>query len=439
MFRSEERQEQQAINIDDRSLILSVIISAVIPFPLIIAGFSSIFGKADYLCFCFGTALAILSWVLGFFFGARLKKSENKGSLYLIRCSLWIACGVLILLAEAYLFSFEYQSLSVMLTPAAAILWCRFGFRFGSRQEMISPPVIGIYCTEAAFMYPITASFEEKSSTGTTTILIITAVITVCGVLLFNRRQLNNMSNMGRNKGRLISKATLRFNTKTSLIFSGMILLMFFLAGFGAKWLWYGVKALIRFIIYLLTGNPLGNADEGSTVYKPSIPDELSRIDTSVFWTIVVILAIVLFVVLLRKPIMEFIREFIQNFKKRFGIPAAQKEKIYYTDVYQNIKTRSYRNYTFKKAIQAFKREKDFTKKFRLGYKAFMIRIDEKTEGTAPSDTARIHLEKGKKITDSEKLEEIIKTYCSIRYGGKTAVTEDCLLMTDFLYYLQKK
>lgn len=423
---------------DKSSLILSVIMAVIIPFPFIIAGFVSVFEKADYLCFCYGTALGILSWLLGQFFGFLLKKSRNKGSLYLIRWGLFIVCGAFIVLAELYLFTFEKQNLSTMLTPAAAILWCWFGFRFGSGQTLMPVSVVGIYCVEAAFMYPITDSFEEKSIVGRVTILAITAVMIVCGVLLFNRRQLNNLSNMGKNRNRPITKATLRFNTKTSLIFSGIILFMFFFAGFGARWLWEGVKEIIRFILYLLAGNPLESGEDDSYSDLP-IPDEPpAGIDTSAFWTAAVIIAVILVIVLLRKSIMEFIREFIEYFKKRFGKDATPNEEAHYIDTYLNTETRSYRRNTFKRAVKAFKREKELTKKYRLGYKAFMVVIDEKSDSSSPSDTAKVHLEKGREITDFGELENVVERYCEIRYGGRKAAAGDCELMEEFLNYLRK-
>ena len=423
---------------DNSSLILSVIMAVIIPFPFIIAGFVSVFEKADYLCFCYGTALGILSWLLGQLFGFLLKKSRNKGSLYLIRWGLFILCGAFIVLAELYLFTFEKQSLSVMFIPAAAILWCWFGFRFGSGQTLMPVSVVGIYCVEAAFMYPITDSLEEKSNAGRVTILAITAVIIVCGVLFFNRRQLNNLSNMGKNRNRPITKATLRFNTKTALAFSGIILFMFFFAGFGARWLWDGAKAVIRFILYLLTGNPFEVGEDDSYGELP-IPEEPPvGIDTSAFWTTVVIAAVVLVIVLLHKPIMELIREFIEDFKKRFGKAPVSSEEAHYVDTYLNTGTRSYRRNTFKRAVKAFKREKELTKKYRLGYKAFMVVIDEKSDSSSPSDTAKVHLEKGREITDFGELENVVERYCEIRYGGRKAAAGDCELMEKFLNYLRK-
>lgn len=408
--------------------------AALIPFPFIIAGLASVFERADMLCFCFGTALGIVSWGLGQLFGYLLTKSENKGVLYLVRIGLWASCGALAFLAEAYLFcTAEEQRLSVMLTPAAVILWCWFGFRFGSKQQLMPTAMIGIYCAEAAVMYPITDSFEEKSRTGRIAILAITAVIIVCGVLLFNRRQLNSFSNMGKGRNRLISRTTLRFNTKTSLAFSGIILFMFFFAGYGARWLWDGVKTVIKFILYLLSRFSMEGEDSGGRELLPIDVSENTRIDTAPFWTIVVIATVILTVILLRKTIMTAIREFIEDFKKRFGKPASRTEEAQYIDVYRSTETGSFRTGTFKKAVRAFKREKEPTKKFRLGYKAFMIRIDEKAEKNTPSDTTRIHLEKGRKVTDFEKLEEVIDVYCNIRYGEGKAEEKDCEIMKKLI------
>ena len=424
---------------DNRTLILSVIMGALIPFPLIIAGFVSIFGEADHLCFCYGTALAIISWLLGQFFGYLLKKSPNKGLLYVIRLGVFIFCGGLIFLAELYLFTFEEQSLSVMFTPVAAILWCWFGFRFGSGQSLMPISIIGVYCVEAVFMYPITDSLEEKGNLGKAAILVITAVMIVCGVLYFNRRQLNILSNMGKNRNRPVSGATLRFNTKTSLMFSGIILVMFFFAGFGARWLWEAVKAIVRFILYILSGNPFEQGEDETQGGTPFIPEEPhTQLDTSLFWYAALFVALIMVIVILYKPIIELIRRVIEDFKRRLGKFVVADEEAQYIDTYLSTETKAYRRNTFKRAVKAFKKEKELTKKYRLGYRAFMTAINERTEGSRASDTVRVHLEKGKAVTDFGELERVVERYCEIRYGGEEADVKDCELMGEFLESLKK-
>lgn len=406
---------------------LSVIMAALIPFPFIIAGFESIFEEAGLICFCFGIAAGIISWGTGACFGIAMKPALGKSKRILLRFSTVIVCGIFVLIAEAYLSAVGIGGLALMFAPAAMGMWCWFGFRHSSGQEMMRGILIGFFCFEMAFMYPISASFETRNSIGTTTLMIIAALMIVLGALYFNRKQLDELAMSRRGSEKLISKSSRSFNIKGALGFSGIVLGTFFFVGYLSTRLWEAIAAIIQFLLDRFN-NPMLETEEEPPDWAVPDLEVKTLFNSQPFWWIVITGAVILAVILLRKPIMMFIREFLDSMKKRFN-KMEQTNEGYYTDVYQELDRNIPQRNAFKKTVKAFKREKDPTKRFRLGYKAFMIKIGEKEERTNPSDTTRIHLKKGRSITDFEDLDKVVDAYCDIRYGEREAETGDCEIM----------
>lgn len=283
-------------------------------------------------------------------------------------------------------------------------------------------------------MYPICLSFENKSNHASMSILIITAFLTVCGALLINRRQLNNMSLRGKSENNLLTKATSRFNIRSTLVFCGIVLFAFFFAGFGAKWLWEFLRWGIRLIIYflsLLHFAMTDNFDPGKDD-NDGIPPEIIQNDNT-FWKIFTVIALIALVIIFFKPFVKLMKNLYRYIMEKLGKKTDETAFINYVDIYQSSDTGRSLKSAYRKALKQFSREKDLGKKFRLGYKAFMIRIEESEEGLTPSDTAKIHMEKGRRITQSSYLQPAVEIYCQVRYNDYTATQSDCGVISGLL------
>lgn len=407
---------------------LSLIIAAVIPFPLLLTGIASTYEKIPAELIAGGLAGALIAWVAGDSLGALLNRIEGK-KIYIIRI-LTVAAGVVTaLLSEIVIFSLKMGSLAIMFIPAAYIFWLWLGFRAGSRQNVIYPIVLGGYGVEAVFMYPICDSFNHNAALS---IIVLTALVTVLGALLINFRQIRGLSLRGKSENKLLTKSCTRFNAKATLTFCGIILFAFFFCGVGARWLWEGIKAAAGFIVYLMS---LFGSMVDKYEYNPGdIPDSPYMQFTEnggakyLIWILLIILAAIFF-----KPFIKMIKKIYRSIMEKLGKTNFQTEELQYTDVYQDSGRDRVSRKTLKKAYKAFLRERDNGKKFRLGYKAFMIGLTEKELELVPSDTPQKHYEKGKAVTQSPCLKGTVDKYCKVRYDDMCPTSEDCEAMRELL------
>lgn len=415
-----------------REKILSFIMAAVIPFPLLLTGLASTYETIPTFIIVGGIIGGAICWFLGQILGIFLKKA-NKKLIYAVRSSSVLLGVGIAVLSEIVIFSMKMGSLAPIFIPVAYIFWYWFGFRAGGEQALISPIILGAYGVEAVFMYPICNSFNQKASFP---IIIITAFVTVLGALLTNFRQISGLSLRGKSENKLLTKSCTRFNLKATLIFCGIVLFAFFFCGVGAKWLWEGIKTFFRYIIYLMSLlSTLLSQDE----YDPediSDPSIIQITENSggkyLIYVIAVILAIIFF-----KPFVKAIKNFYRYIMEKLGRGTEKTVQLQYTDIYQESGTKRTAKNTFKKAYRAFLREKDNKTKFRLGYKAFLIRLREKEVELAPPDTPTDHYEKGRTVTESESLSAVTDKYCKVRYDDNIPTKEDCEVMRELLTELK--
>lgn len=408
--------------------ILSLLISVLIPSPLIIAGLSSTFEKIPLWAALGAVIAAIISWFLGRLAGILLKKTAKEKMLYIVRAFSVIVGVVITALCEAAIFSLKMGSFAPMFLPLAYVLWYWFGFRTGSGQTATTSIVMGGYVLEAALMYPICASFNKDAAFY---IILITAFLTVMGALLINLRQVSGMSLRGKSENKLLTKACARFNVKGTLIFCGIILFAFLFAGVGAKWLWEGIKAVVRYIIYSLS--LLGEVISGDGAMSDGLPQIPVTENDNSFWRIIIYIIAVILAIIFFKPLVKFLKGVYRAMMNRLGRKPVSLEEMDYTDIYQSSTRQKNRKTSFKKAFKLFLREKDPTKKYRLGYKAFMLGLEEHGAELSPGDTAEEHCKKEMELVKSEAVYPIAEKYSQVRYDEQSPSKEDCDMMKRFL------
>lgn len=409
--------------------LLSLFMSVLIPCPFLLTGIVSTFEKIPPWAFAFGIAGAVVSWLCGQLMGGFLKRA-GKITVYIVRVVSVTVGIVLVVFCEIAVFVLGMGSLAPMFIPSAYIFWYWFGFRTGSQQRLISNMVMGGYGVEAVFMYPICAAFNRSYAFY---IILLTALLTVLGALLINFRQVSGLSLRGKSENRLLSKTCTRFNVKTTLIFCGIILFAFFFCGVGAKWLWEGIKAVIRYFIYLMAwfGSLMEGGDEFELGNDPtSLPFQIkeNNLNEIFLWIVNIIISVVSF-----KPLVRAVKKLYRFIMEKLGRETASTKENEYTDIYQETDRKRTRENTFKKAFKAFMREKDPQKKFRLGYKAFMAGLKAKELELSPSDTPNCHLEKGSTLTQSESLYRSVEKYYSVRYDDAVPAIDDCDVMKRLL------
>lgn len=407
--------------------ILSLIMAVLIPFPLLITGLSSTYQKIPHWAVVLCLLCGAVSWALGHLVGRLMTRVKGRG-VYFARLTLVIVGIIITVFCEIIIFTVRMGIFAPMFIPLSLIFWYWFGFRAGSRQSTVPNMIIGAYAVETVFMYPICAAFNENSALA---ILILTAFLTVLGALLINFRQVSGSAMRGKSENRLLTKACARFNVKTTLIFCGIVLFAFFFAGYGAKWLSDTLKAVIRFIIYimgLLAMQGDGEYDPGGDADSSVIQVEPNSWGRYLIWIAVIVLAVIFF-----KPFIKLLKNLYRYIMGKLGKTPEEESESEYVDIYQSTDIRQPLKNTFKKAFKKFLREKELKKKYRLGYKAFMLGLEEHGAELAPGDTADEHCKKGRELLQSEALYAIADKYSEVRYDEQTPSKEDCDIMKGLL------
>lgn len=414
---------------------LSLSAAVLIPAPLMITSLASVYRDGSLL-------FPMLIWELGgicLLFLGRLTgswvKKAGKKTIYAART----AAGAAGFLSAAVCIFFVYltrmTSIAYMLMPAAGVFWYWLGYKIGLEREPVSNMVIGGYCIEAVFLFPMCCSLGENSFSANV-IMVISAAVLVISAVLINRRQLVKLTFRGRSETAALSKDTRRFNLRLTLIFSALILVPFFFARWGGKWLWEIIKAIVRF---LLRGFDWGE-DLVTLVNDDDYTGEILEVpvnDTMWFRILMSILGAAI-VILLAKPLIRAVSAWFRALGKKLGRLEDETAELPYIDFYEINTAKEQATGGFKKAYKAFLKEKDTNFKYRLGYKAFMIRLKELGEENLPSDTTSVHREKGSHVTDRDSVEKIVDRYERLRYFDGTATSEDCREMESILKSMAK-
>lgn len=400
--------------------VLSVLFAVFAPLPLMITASAGDRGGMDIKWLAFYAAMGLGAWLFSGLLGLVLRKAPEK-IYYLIKVAAVLVGAAVVAVCEWLMAIAGDNSVSMLFVPLAAMFCYWFGYRLGSDREILPFGAMGAYCVEAVFAYPMCVAFEDEGNTvGSTMILLITAALTVMGTVILNIRHLEHMSYQGGGKELALSRATVRFNMKKTLTFSGMLLFLFLFAGFGAKWLWEAVKAFIRWLLELFENLSqlidFEEIDVGRNEFR--IPENENLFVRAIIYltaAAIIIAGIILLV--------KHIKKLIASLRKYLNIKPENKTYASYVDIYEEI-SRQQKISTYGKAYRAFVKEKDPAKKYRLGYKAFMLLLGRKNKNT-PSDTTGVHLARGR-IYDGDLAENVIGKYERLRYHEYVPTREDC-------------
>ena len=402
--------------------ILSFIFAVLAPLPLMITASASDNGGADIGRLAFYAVMGLGGWILSWLLGLVLRKAPEK-IYYLIKVAAVLVGMAVIAICEWLMAIAGDNSVSMLFVPLSVMFCYWFGYRLGSDREILPFGAMGAYCVEAVFAYPMCVAFEEETNTvGSTLILIITAALTVMGTVILNIRHLEHMSYQGGSRELALSRATVKFNLKKTLTFSGMLLFLFLFAGWGARWLWEAVKAFVQWLLDILRN--LGSYMDFDMFGDTGIPNIEIPQNENLFVRIIFYLiaaAIIIGGVIL---LVRYIKKLIPALRKYLNIkPENRTYEASYVDIYEESERQRTQS-TYSRAYRAFVREKDLTKKYRLGYKAFMLLLGRKNENT-PSDTTGVHLVRGR-IYDGDLAENVIGKYERLRYHEFQPTKEDC-------------
>ena len=82
--------------------------------------------------------------------------------------------------------------------------------------------------------------------------------------------------------------------------------------------------------------------------------------------------------------------------------------------------------------MKLYKGEKDFTKKYRFGYRIILRKIKSFNPALLPSDTTGLQVQKGAELYGYDNLSEVAKYYEGLRYNDED-ITDKELSVLDGL------
>lgn len=400
--------------------ILSVIFAILAPLPLMITASAGDNGGVDISRLLFYAGMGAGAWLLSGLLGFLLRRIPEK--LYAVVKMLSVVMGIAAVAVCEWLLAIAGDnSVSMLLVPLAVVFCYWFGYRLGVDKEVLPFGAMGAYFVEAVFAYPMCCAFEENNAIGSTLILLITAALTVMGAVIFNIRHLEQLSYQGGGRELTLSRTTVRFNLKKTLTFSGALLFLFLFSGWGARWLWEAVKAFILWLLDILQ-NLAGMVDLEQIdmgIPEIEIPQNENPLVRIIFYTICAAIVATGAILLIR-----YIVRLLTSLRKYLKTKTESRTyEASYIDIYEESERQRTKS-TYSKAYRAFVREKDLTKKYRLGYKAFMLLLGRKNKN-APCDTTGVHLARGR-IYDDNLAENVIGKYERLRYHEFVPTKEDC-------------
>lgn len=407
--------------------ILSIIAAALIPYPLIITSLAGTYKTAmtpaTLLWFIYG----LISMALGTFTG-RWSANANGKMIYAAKLTTVFSGAVCTVICVPFIWLCQMNSFAYIFITSALCMWYILGYRNGQGRELLNNMLLGGFCVESALLFPLCKSACNDSFV----LLIIAALVMVITMVVINRRQLERLSERGKNETAVISAASRKFNLKLTLIFAALILVPFFFASYGGDIIWELVKIIVRFLLSLFSFSE-ENIDAETEIGSLPIPEGIERGD-NLWLQIVMAIIVAAGLVLLINPFIKAVKKLIKRIGTALGkkTDSVQKEAVY-TDYYEESGNGKKSDTSFKKAYKAFQKEKDPRRKYRLGYRAFMIRSAELGAEPSPSDTTAVHRKKRYEVGTLDFTDDIIDKYERVRYRDEETEMEDCEIMDKAL------
>lgn len=407
--------------------LLSLTCAALVPLPLLLTALAGAYG-AVLTPYVFPWLFAGLSaMALGTAAGRWTLAAKGK-IVYLAKITAVILGTLCVTFSVAVVFYCQMNSLVYIFIPLGVYLWYFFGYRNGQGGVLLNNMTLGGYCVEAALLFPLCDSACEDSFV----LLIVSASVMVISMVVINRRQLERLSVRRKNEAAVISGASRRYNLKLTLIFAALILVPFFFANWGAEWLWELVKIIVMFLLSLFSF-AADNIVQGEGEEVPITPP-LSAENDHLWLKILAAAAVTVGIILVAKPFVKAVRKLIRRIGESLGRTVEREEgDAVYTDYYEESGKKKTGIKGFKKAYREFLREKEPVWKYRLGYKAFMLKLEELGAELSPSDTTLVHREAGREAGACELTDIVIDKYERVRYKDEGADIKDCEVMKGVL------
>lgn len=265
----------------------------------------------------------------------------------------------------------------------------------------------------------------ELYSSAVLQLCVVFGLMIVFASLLANQTNIDQRTRQ-RSSGKSVLPNGLRgYNAMLIAGISAATVALFLLAKPTATLIVRGISAFIGLILELIR-------DHGAELeYEPALgggavgelADPADNTFYNIAWALFIILALIA-VIRFRKQILNFFRDLFaplfRESKREFSQPFADE----ITDTLSKADSARSRRRFEQQLLRQFRRESDPRKKFRMGYKLFMLRLSRSAFPLLPCDTTSVHAQKGIYAFQREDIDDMVRVYNEVRYGDKIPAPE---------------
>lgn len=414
--------------------ICATIAMLIIPLPMMLMFDSAAFKEQNILRYIFYFLTAIPSVTAGYLL-QRIRATQTKPKkIFMLSLTMIITLVVIFVITcitvnsinESTEYSFNGTYVIFALLPAIS-LWFLLGIKLTRRSfsDVYTPLWLCIFMVEAFLCYIFAFFLSEDHPLMTdaqSAISYLVIIMALLVALLINQSNIETQINQRKNTNLIVPKGLKAYNAKLIIIVGAVILFMMLFRKIIADFLWWLIQNTLKLIdsvlqlIKMETSAPI--TPDGTPPDSPLIGIQEGGADFTVY--IVFIIALVL-AIIFRKKIYAFIKSVAMRIYNKFSAKETESfTEENYVDYYEPIIQQSQlvKYETEADCLKRYKKEKDDTEKYRLGYRLYMMWLARRNKGMTEKLTVEQQKSIGKTTYHgSADIEEISDSYAEIRYN----------------------
>lgn len=332
-------------------------------------------------------------------------------------------------------YTFNVFNFSIALMPSV-VVWYLLGLslRKNSFDEVYTPVWLGIYLVETFMCYIFCCAMSEDKAylnDSKTKIVVLLIVMALLTVLLINQTNIQSQIDRRRNTNLIVPKGLKLYNAKLISIVGAVILVALLLKDYvaaGLKWL---VQMTLK-IIDTLIFNIRFQQTDSLTPEDTQLPDSdifSTEQGNKDFLIYILVIVVVVLIIVFRKKIIGFFKKIAKRFFGKFSVDdSAVNEYVDYTDSYEtlDIKQEKIVRETKKDCLKKYRKTKDKTEKFRLGYRLYIMWLAERSTDNISAMT----VEQQRNVSDklyhgTANINELSGSYNRVRYDDENPNDND--------------
>lgn len=430
--------------------ICATISMLIIPLPMMLMFDSAAFKEQNILRYLFYFLTAIPSVTAGYLLQKVRAMQTKPKKIFLMSLTMIITLVIMFIITcitvnsinESTEYSFNGTYVIFALLPAIS-LWFLLGIKLNRKSfsDVYTPLWLCIFMVETFLCYIFAFFLKEDhplmtdAQSAMAYLVIIMALIVA---LLINQSNIETQINQRKNTNLIVPKGLKAYNAKLIIIVGAVILFTMLFRKIIADILWWLIQNTLRLIDSILqlikmeTSAPI--TPDGTTPDSPLLGIQEGGADFTIY--IVFIIALVL-AIIFRKKIFTFLKGIAMKIYNKFSAKetesfADENYVDYYEPIIQQSQIIKYE--TDADCLKRYKKEKDNTEKYRLGYRLYMMWLAKRNKGM----TEKLTVEQQKSISKTTyhgnaDIEKISDCYTEIRYNDCKADNDRLSVMDDLI------